>query len=289
MKIVNLEQGSPEWHGWRNSLITATDSPVLLGLSPYSTPYKLWQTKLGVIERQEANAAMQRGSQLEPIARDKFISESGIFMAPACVESDEYNFLGASLDGVSSNGEYILEIKCNGHFYHSKVLQGEVPNFHMAQMQHQLLVSKAKKCFYYSFDGNNGVSIEVLPDPNFADNLLPKAREFMRCLAYYESPALTEKDYKDMSHNKSWNEYASIYQELDKSIKALEDKKEILRKKLIDLCELQNCEGSGIKILKSFTKGRVDYESIPELKVIDLDRYRKEPIACWKILVQSKD
>ena len=37
MRIVNLEQGTKEWLEWRRQGITATESSVILGLSPYKT------------------------------------------------------------------------------------------------------------------------------------------------------------------------------------------------------------------------------------------------------------
>ena len=49
MKTVDLNQRSPEWLQWRSQGITASDIPIILGLSPYKTPWQLWAEKVGRI------------------------------------------------------------------------------------------------------------------------------------------------------------------------------------------------------------------------------------------------
>ena len=91
-----------------------------------------------------------------------------------------------------------------------------------------------------------------------------------------------------MGNNLNWTEYATMYQSTDAQIKSLEDKKDYLRKKLVELCADQSCIGSGIKVIKTIMRGRVAYDEIPEIKEIDLDKYRKDSTTIWKILVEDK-
>jgi putative phage-type endonuclease len=286
MKIIDLEQGSPAWLSWRKTVITATDCPAIMGSSPWSTAYKAWQKKLGLIEEQPVNEAMQRGTRLEPEARAQFIERFGIEMRPAVVESTEFDFLGASLDGISQLGNQILEIKCGGVKLHEQAAQGIIPEYYLHQIQHQLLVTRADKAYYYSYDGKDGICIEVRPDPLFEEAFLIKAREFWKCVAFSEPPALQDSDYKDMSHDGAWPTYATNYRRVCEQIKELEEIKETYRKELFKLCADQNCLGSGIKVMKMNVKGRVDYEQVPELKGLDLDQYRKKATTCWKILTE---
>lgn len=288
MKEVKLEQGSPEWLSWRKTVITATDCPAILGSSPWSTAYKCWQRKLDLVEEQKTNDAMERGKRLEPEARAQFTQKFGIDMTPMVVESTEFDFLGASLDGISIMGNYILEIKCGGQKLHNMASHGIIPDYYLDQMQHQLLVTRAEKCFYYSYDGKDGICIEVLPDPTFIDRFMPKARAFWKSVAFFEAPPLQDSDYMNMNDNLDWAEYAKMYRETDAAIKALEDKKDYLRKKLIEMCGDQSCTGTGIKVIKTLVKGRVAYDEIPEIKNIDLDKYRKNSTTSWKILVDEK-
>lgn len=285
MKVIELEQGSQEWLSWRKTVITATDCACILGNNPWTTPYKCWQKKLGLVEEQTTNAAMERGKTLEPEARAQFIERYGIHMTPVVVESTEFDYLGASLDGISVDGKYLLEVKCGGSKLHQMALRQEIPQYYQDQMQHQMLVTGASKCFYYSYDGTNGVCVEVLCDPKFKDKFLPKAREFWKCVAFNEPPSLLDSDYKDMSEEPKWQSFADEYRKLCDQIKGLEDIKDSYRKELIKLSRDQNCSGGGIKVMKTIMRGRVDYEAIPEIKGVDLDRYRKSPTSSWKILI----
>lgn len=286
-KKVNFEQGTKEWLNWRKSVITATDCPSILGSSKFQTAYKCWQRKCSLIEEQPCNAAMARGTKLEPEARALFVKEFAINMTPTVVESNEYEFLGASLDGISDCGKYVLEIKCGGEKLYDMALLGQIPPYYVDQMQHQLLVTQADKCFYYCYNGKEGKCLEVFKDPEFEGKFLPIARQFWKGVAFFEPPALVASDYLDMNDNLSWLKYATMYQEIDASIKALEDRKDYVRKKLIEMCGDNSCQGSGVKVISTLMKGRVDYDSIPEIKSIDLNKYRKTSTKAWKILIDK--
>lgn len=324
MKEITVDQGSPAWLSWRKTVITATDCPAILGSSPWSTAYKCWQRKLGLIEEQKSNEAMENGKKLEPFARVHFIESFGIDMTPMVVESSEFDFLGASLDGISIMGNYLLEIKCGGQKLYNLASHGIIPDYYLDQIQHQLLVTRSEKCYYYAMnpffqsiilkkmkdedllakkenrepnyeyinhdlpEGEKGKVIEVLPDPTFIDRFMPKARAFWKSVAFFEAPPLQDSDYMNMNDNLDWAEYAKMYRETDAAIKALEDKKDYLRKKLIEMCGDQSCTGTGIKVIKTLVKGRVAYDEIPEIKNIDLDKYRKNSTTSWKILVDEK-
>lgn len=281
MRRIEFQQGSDAWLKWRKGLLTATDAPMLLGASPYVTPYKGWQRKVGEAEEIKVNEAMLRGHRDEPIARELFIKEYGIPMEACCVESDTYNFIGASLDGISESGEYILEIK-------SQRPIETIPNFHMMQMQHQLLSTdyQAKKCFYVSHWQGENKTFEVFPDLEWMKSYLPKAREFWNGVVFHEPPALENKDYKDMGHMASWDYYANKYINICEKMKHLEAEKEIHRKELIKLCGSDSCCGSGIKVMKKISKGRVDYKQACDVLKIQedvLNQYRKPTTMSWAI------
>lgn len=285
MKIIDLEQGSQEWLTWRKTVITATDASIIMGNNPWCTPYKCWQRKLGLIEEQPSNEAMERGKRLEPEARALFEEGFGQKMEPMVVESSDYKFLGASLDGISECKKFIVEIKCGGAKLNDMAYRGVIPEYYQDQMQHQLLVTGAEKAFYYCYDGKAAICIEVYPDPDFAKIFLPKAREFFRCIAFAESPPLSEKDYFNKSGDEFWISFAEEYREICEKIKKLEEMKEICRNQLIRLCGDQNCIGDGVRVMKTTMRGRVAYDDIPEIKGVDLDKYRKESTTSWKIMM----
>ena len=208
-------------------------------------------------------------------------------MKPLVVESTEFEFLGASLDGLSDCGKYILEIKTGGYKLLQMAKDGVIPNYYMDQMQHQLLVTRADKCFYKVTheEEEKELVIEVLPDPEFVNRFMPKAREFWRCVAFDEQPALVTSDYKDMSEEPLWRINAEHYKKICEEIKILEEVKENYRKQLLQLCKDQNCVGEGIKVMKTVMRGRIAYDEIPQIKDIDLDAYRKGSTTSWKVFI----
>lgn len=287
MRKVNFDQGSNEWLNWRRGLLTATDAATLLGVSPYCTPYKGWQRKIGDIPEQSMNAAMQRGIDDEPIARNLFIQEYGINMTPCCIESDSYNFIGSSLDGLSDCGEFILEVK-------SQRPIDKIPEFHMCQMQHQILSTdgKAKKAFYVShWQGENRV-FEVLPDLNWQKEYISKAKSFWEKVVFRDPPDFCEKDYQDRSNDASWAFWANEcknscmqIKELEKNIKDLQKYKDLCKENLVTICNGESSFGSGIKLLKRHSKGRVDYEMALKDNQIDPEKYRKNSSSSWVIML----
>jgi len=286
MRKINFEQGSDEWLSWRKTLLTATDASVIMGVSPYCTPYKLWQRKIGQIPEQAVTAPMLRGQRDEPRARELFCKMYRMGLTPCCIESEKYPFLGASLDGLSDCENYIVEIKSQSP---DKIANG-IPPMHIAQMQHQMLCTdgKVQKAFYVSY-WENAIDVLILEfDEEGTKNYLLEAQAFWNKMLAFEAPPLSKRDYKDMSSVQAWNIHADNYKNICAQIKALEDAKDQSRKNLIDLAGDDNGSGCGVKVLKKYVKGRVDYDAIPELKSLDLETYRKAPSSNWTIMLDSK-
>lgn len=61
-----------EWLEARRKGITASEIAVVMGLSPYSSPYALYHQKLGNLPEQEDRSEFERGRVLEPYIADKF-------------------------------------------------------------------------------------------------------------------------------------------------------------------------------------------------------------------------
>lgn len=125
----------------------------------------------------------------------------------------------------------------------------------------------------------------MFPDPQFAKDFIPVARAFWRCVAFIETPALQPSDYYDMSNSPTWKNLATKYRAICSQIDDLEALKEECRADILALCDDQNCVGEGIKAIKTCPKGRISYEEIPEIKGIDLNKYRKPSNIVWKVLV----
>lgn len=285
MKIIQLEQNTPEWLTYRKDKIMASEVPIILGDSPYKSPFQHWQERVGIVPPQKETPAMRRGKELEPVARDKFIQDTSINMVPIVVESDSYPWMGASLDGISDDRKSLLEIKCNNKEKHEQASMGNIPHDHWLQMQHQMYVSNIEMGYYYSFDGVNGVKVKIFFFPKFVD-WIPQLYEFLRGVILLNPPALTDRDYGDMGHSTAWKRLTERYQVLDVDIKRQQEEKDEIRRQLIELCDSQSCKGNGIKLIKTISKGKVMYDTVPELLGVDLDKHRADPITSWRVYVE---
>jgi putative phage-type endonuclease len=57
-----------EWLALRKKDVTASVAGALLGVHPYTTPYRMWAEKTGQLSDVETTRAMQRGTAFEPVA-----------------------------------------------------------------------------------------------------------------------------------------------------------------------------------------------------------------------------
>ena len=279
MLVANVKQGSQEWLNLRKTKITATDAAVILGASHWKTRVQLYHEKVSDENKNFTSERMQRGLDLEPVARDLFCLEHGLMMEPAVVVKD---WAMASLDGIDPDGKHIVEIKCPGSKDHSEALLGKVPTHYYPQIQHQLYVTGLPKAFYYSFDGSDGVTVEVQRDDAFIEKMLEEERAFYDCLILRTPPEPSETDYVEREDDE-WDTLATRYQQIKQIIQDMEREEEQVRQQLIVLSGGSNTRGSGISLCQVVRKGNVDYSKIPQLKGVDLDIYRKGNITSWRI------
>lgn len=150
-KIIDLQQGSEEWLSFRECHIGASDAPIIMGKSPWMTMEELWEIKAGFRKPKPKTAKMQRGNDLEDEARKLLNEQMKMEFRPIVLQSIEYPFLSASLDGINDGFNTICEIKCPNDKTHKDALNGIVPEYYEIQIQHQLLISDAKRCLYFSY------------------------------------------------------------------------------------------------------------------------------------------
>jgi putative phage-type endonuclease len=286
MRKLILDQGGDKWLEWRRSLLTATDAAQLLGKSKYSTAYQCYQRKLGLIPELEETEPMRRGKREEPIARARFNELYDFDMQPCCIESEKYPFLGASLDGLSNSGEYILEIK-------SQRFVEEIPEMHWIQMQHQMMCSDGvvKKGYYMSWWGDSEQIYEVKPDYVWMEMYEKAAKEFWEKILFKEPPALTDRDYQDRD-DLEWEEAANACVFADEKIKFYESMKEDNKQKLIKMSGGKSSKGAGIKLNRKIIKGRVKYKELLDSLHIDqaiIDPYKGKDSESWCVLIDRKD
>lgn len=277
-----LIQQSDEWLEFRKSKIGASDAPIIMEVSPWKTPYKLWLEKVSTTAPTYKSSSMHRGIELEETARNEFELLTGIHVLPSVKTHSNLEWMIASLDGIDAEQRNIVEIKCPGKADHSIAEQGQIPEKYIPQLQHQLEVCGLDMAYYFSFDGKKGVIVKVYRDDKYIKKMLKKEEEFFECMQNFIAPQACDKDYQTRNDD-MFCFSASRLLEIQEAIKGLEKEEKTIKQDLIRICGNQNTRGSGFRFSKSIRKGSVDYSSIDILKDINLETYRKPPIETWRL------
>jgi putative phage-type endonuclease len=278
-----LVQGTKEWLDFRKNKLGASDAPVIMGVSPWTTPLQLWEEKVGLREPRKVTKAMQEGITNEEKARQMFEKETGIYVLPNVVVHPSLHWLMASYDGIDIEEENSVELKWHSRgedFEEAKA--GRIPEKYIPQVQVQLLVKPVKHHYYYACFEGNGVLIEVKKDDKYIEKMLPQLQAFWEGIQNFIAPDPIDKDYVRIGCA-TWNAYEDRYVSLDASISKLEKEKEELRKHLLEMAGNQNVIGNRLRLSKIVRKGLVDYKTIPELEGVNLEKYRKAPTTTWRI------
>lgn len=284
-----IQQQSPEWYELRKNKIGASDAPIILEMSPFKTPYQLWLEKSGYVET-NVTSIMQYGHDMENEVRNEFYRKTKIAVIPQVVIHADYDWMMASLDGLSADGKTAVEIKSHKSPHDFKYVKetGNVPEKYYAQVQQQMEVLDIDSMFYMCFYNGEFQLIEVERDDQFIQDMIPNLKKFHDCLKNGTPPPLSDRD-KEMRDDESWKALAQEWLSVDEEISILKMKQDHLRDQLIEATAGKNVEGSGISVVKSVRRGNVDYSLIDALQNIDLNQYRKEAKEIWTIRKQKSN
>ncbi|ECE0568957.1 TPA: lambda exonuclease family protein [Salmonella enterica subsp. enterica serovar Aberdeen] len=157
-----MEQRSPEWFAARCGKVTASRlyDVMTRAKSGYAASRQNYMAELicqrltGKLEEGFTNAAMMRGTELEPVAREMYalnefdavISEVGLIDHPTIAG------FAASPDGLV-NDDGLIEIKCPNTWTHLQTLKTGTPKRqYLLQMHAQMMCTGRKWCDFVSFD-----------------------------------------------------------------------------------------------------------------------------------------
>lgn len=198
MIIINCEQHSEAWFEARCGRVTGTRFKDLVA-GENTAAYNNLITNISAeiitgasdpLEHSYTSAIMERGTELEPVARDLYSSlfdvrvEQVGFIIPD--EDNKYHeWIGISPDGIlPDNGE--LEIKCPLWRTHLEYIEGNrLPAEYKYQVQGQLYVTGFDYCDFMSYaEGMKPFIIRVYPDPEIfslfetrLDKLIERVKE----------------------------------------------------------------------------------------------------------------
>lgn len=222
-----LKADAKEYLRWRSKRIGSSDVPVILGESPFKTPHQLWLEKTGRVDSSFfTNHAIELGKQFEDTVRTGLEMRLDIDFPPTIMTDDLYPFMSSSLDGYSEEHDVVLEIKCvQGGPTWVKAVADQVSDSYVAQVQHQLYVTKARQAYFYVAKLNQTYGtyyvedtrlVEVFPDPVMQERIVKACLEFYKLMKSDVAPPLCGRDV------------LSVVDDLE-ALALLNDKKELIK------------------------------------------------------------
>lgn len=156
-----IVQGTPEWFAARCGRVTASRVADVIAKTKtgYSASRANYAAELiaerltGVTAPSFTNAAMQWGTDQEPVARQAYAERNGLVVHEVgFVDHPEIAMTGASPDGLVGD-DGLVEIKCPNTATHLEtLLGGGVPAKYITQMQWQMACTGRDWCDFVSFD-----------------------------------------------------------------------------------------------------------------------------------------
>ena len=270
-ETVELEQGSGEWLALRRKMRTASETATVMGCNPYQTPLQLARQKRQLDPPIASTYAMEFGLANEPAVRktaSEYLAPISSSYEPAVLSSGDYL---ASLDGLM--GDSIMEIKCPSS-PRSGALRDGIYQPHWWQMQHQLMVSGAKRCHYVVRHPGDGELIFkiVRPDQKAFEGLREAWdtfwREYMEC---------DEADLVECAPiSDDLMPLVSDYHAAVDAKRVAEARHKSARAALIAELPDETAAGHGLKVVKYEKKGSIDWAKYQtDYHDMDFTKYRK--------------
>jgi putative phage-type endonuclease len=202
MKIVQLSQGSPEWHAHRAQHFNASDAPAMMGCSPYKTRSELLRELRSGLTA-DVDTGTQRifdaGHRFEALARPLAEGIIGDDLYPCVCVEGKYS---ASFDGLTLGGETAFEHKTLSaslaNIMRDDTIGADIPMQYRVQMEHQCMVSGAERILFMATNwAADDTLIDkrhcwYLSDGHLRSEIIAGWQQFSADLAAYVPPVTTE-------------------------------------------------------------------------------------------------
>ena len=166
-----MEQRSPEWFAARAGKVTASRVADIVAKTKtgYSASRVNYMAQLicerltGQAQEGFQNAAMQWGTDTEPLARSAYEMERDVFVTEVgMVNHPTIEMAGASPDGLIGD-DGLIEIKCPNTATHiENLLSNTAPANYVIQMQWQMACTGRKWCDFVSFDPRMPEDLKIM-------------------------------------------------------------------------------------------------------------------------------
>lgn len=165
----------------RTKFLGASEAGAVLGLSPYRSPLRVWQEKVGLVTPDPPGIPMRAGNALESLVLDLFQEETGKTVGDRQAEfaDEDHPFLVCHVDGLADSGE-IVEAKTTG----SDKGWGEpgtdqIPQVYLAQVTVQMYLAGLRIAYVPVLIGREDFRIyKVERDEELEKMVLPRLVKF---------------------------------------------------------------------------------------------------------------
>lgn len=207
MRIVNLIQGTPEWHAHRAEHLNASEAPIMLGEFPNISRAELLKVRATGVA-QEISWFLQQifdnGHQFEALARP---------MAEKIVGEDLYPCVGvqgklsASFDGLTLLEDTAFEHKTLNATLRACMTPDcagtDLPLYHQIQMEQQCMVSQAQRVLFMASEWKQDPQTEewqlveerhcwYYPNPELRARIVPGWEQFEADVCAYQVVPVAE-------------------------------------------------------------------------------------------------
>ncbi|NEX21805.1 endonuclease [Thiorhodococcus mannitoliphagus] len=314
MKIVNLSQRTPAWLAWRAQGVTASEAAVILGRSPYQTPWRLWAEKTGLCLPDDLsnNPFVQRGIALEDTARQGFEERHDTLLLPVCAEHTDHPTLRCSFDGLTERDEPV-ELKVPAQkTWDAVAREGEESlayGLYWVQVQFQLAIAEAARGWLV-FDPVRpkvrALEFVIERDAVFIEQeLIPACLQFHEAVRRKQEP--TPDPQRDCfvptgEEQVQWERLSAQYRAAERRAKVLEAELKGLKAQMAEaqsglvglMGEFLLADQTDLRVLRYRQQGSVDYAGalealMPELDAAILEVHRRPASERVRVTLKQED
>jgi hypothetical protein len=198
MKHINVTQGSEAWLKLRKDFFTASEAPMMMGDHKNISRNQLLDAKKGwtTIVDEYLQKLFDKGHATEEAARPLAAADVGedLFPVTGSLEVEGLALL-ASFDGLTMFDDVCFEHKLFNKTLAENVLNNVLEPHYYWQLEQQLLVSGADKCYFVTSDGtkDNWQAMYYVSVPERREALIKGWKQFAIDLESHEPQAKVEK------------------------------------------------------------------------------------------------
>ena len=259
----------------RRKYIGGSDIAVVMGMSRWKTPLKLWLEKTGQADPDDLSQveAVQLGSELEEFVAQKFAKESGkqVRKQSKMYVHKDYPFMAAHIDRLITGTDEILECKTCGSHKKDEWEGDGIPREYILQVTWYLGITGKKKAYIAVLIGGQSFKYkEIEFDKELFDVMVDMAKEFWQAVETKTPPVVSASDNpvivqmfpepdSELVENQDIEDRVTKLQQVKDDISALTDEKEMLE------AEIKSAIGEHLGVLTE--KFKVTWPKYQQTKV----------------------